>query len=193
MKIHLEISSVCCIFLAMLLLAVPFPWILAAAAAAVFHELCHWGMVLLTDGSIQTLEMGTTGALMITGEMPAWKEALCAFAGPAGSFLLFLLSDHFPRIAVCGLMQGMYNLFPIYPLDGGRVLRSFLMMWLSEKTAARITEIVGVMVFAILVAASVGISIFQKRLDIILLMLMILLSKAMEAKIPCKEGKQRVQ
>lgn len=58
--------------------------------------------------------------------MAAWKEALCALAGPVGSFSVVLLAEYFPEAALFGLVQGLYNLLPVYPLDGGRILRCLL-------------------------------------------------------------------
>lgn len=188
MKTRIEISSICCLFLALLLLAVPVPWILGAVLAALFHELSHWGMVLITGGRIADLEIKPTGAFMKTAEMPAWKEALCSLAGPAGSFLLLLLSDYFPRLAVCGLVQGMFNLLPICPLDGGRILYCILTMLFSKRTAKNAAKYVGIIMLAVLGAAAVGISIYQKRLDLISVIVLILLSKEMDGKFPCKDG-----
>ena len=63
---------------------------------------------------------------METASMSPVREAICALAGPLGSFSLLLISEYFPEAAVCGLIQGAYNLIPIFPLDGGRVVRFLL-------------------------------------------------------------------
>ena len=188
MKTRIEISSICCLFLALLLLAVPVPWILGAVLAALFHELSHWGMVLITGGRIADLEIKPTGAVMKTAEMPAWKEALCSLAGPAGSFFLLLLSDYFPRLAVCGFVQGMFNLLPVCPLDGGRILYCILAILFSKRTAKNVAKYVGIIMLAMLWVTAAGISIYQKRLDLISVIVLILLSKEMDGKFPCKDG-----
>ena len=68
-------------------------------------------------------------------------ELLCALAGPVGSLLLALLP--FPMLALCGLCQGLFNLLPIMPLDGGRVLGCILEMTLPQyrKKIERAMEI----------------------------------------------------
>ena len=86
--------------------------------------------------------------------MSPGRELICILAGPAASLLLLCLARIFPRVAICGLIQGCYNLLPIAPLDGGRALHCLLS--LLEKRQFRLFSRPG-------------------------------------GKIPCKEGKHRVQ
>lgn len=120
---RIEVDARACWFWAFLLLILPLKWLAAAFLAAFFHELCHGAAACLLGGRVLGLEIGPFGAKMEIFGLGRRKEALCALAGPAGSFLLLLFAPLFPLLAVCGLIQGLYNLLPIYPLDGGRVVR----------------------------------------------------------------------
>ena len=119
-------------FPAVLLLLLPLRWIVAAFLAALFHELGHYGAVRLLGGSVVSGEISCHGAKMTAAPMSPKAELRSVLAGPAASVLLLLLRHLFPRIAICGLIQGVFNLLPIYPLDGGKALRCIKYMWSSK-------------------------------------------------------------
>ena len=122
-KARFNVSGSGCIMGALTLLVLPLNWVLAAAIAAAFHELCHILAVLLCGSQIRGIGIGATGAVIDVSPMSRGRELLCALAGPAGGFLLLMLAKWLPRIAVCAAFQSLYNLLPIYPLDGGRALQ----------------------------------------------------------------------
>ena len=49
-----------------------------------------------------------------------------ALAGPFGGLVLLLTARWLPRLAICGLMQSVFNLLPISPLDGSRAVSAML-------------------------------------------------------------------
>ena len=120
-KSRVEVTPGFCIFWAFLILTLPLNFLLAALGAALFHECCHGAAVKLSRGRILSITLGAGGIMM---EVESDRELLCAIAGPVGSLLLACLPVK--NLAICGLAQGIFNLLPIMPLDGGRVFRIIL-------------------------------------------------------------------
>ena len=132
MRDFLHLDAAACLLGALLLLVLPLQWLLAALTAAAFHELCHFLAVRLVGGRVLDVRIGSGGAVMQTLPMSRGREWLCALAGPVGSLLLLPLCRVFPRVAFCALVQAVYNLLPVFPLDGGRALRCALERWIPK-------------------------------------------------------------
>ena len=137
-KLQVQISAGALIFLAVLLLLLPLQWVIAVLLAAIFHELCHGLAILLCGGRLDGIFISGSGAVMETTPMSAGREVFCAFAGPLGSFLLLFFARWMPRTAICGVIHGLYNLIPLFPMDGGRILRGLLYTVLFPPTAHRV-------------------------------------------------------
>ena len=127
------ISATACLLFAFSLLILPLKWIVAALFAAIIHEACHALAVFLCGGRIHGLKIGRNGAVMEAGAIPPGRQWICSLAGPLGSGFLVLLIPYLPRVAFCGGVHCLYNLLPLYPLDGGRVLLCLLDKLPSSK------------------------------------------------------------
>lgn len=139
---------------AALLLVLPMKWLLAALTAACIHEVCHMAAVLLAGGNVRRMTVAPFGAVIEAEGISGLREALCALAGPLGSFLLGFLIHRFPLLSLCGLVQGAFNLLPVYPMDGGRALLRLLEAAVPER-AERLSGWVERSVLILLLSAAV--------------------------------------
>ena len=105
--------------------------------AAFLHEWGHIGVYLALFGQFPVIEVTLTGFCMRTRgrEMTLWQTALLAAAGPAvnlvlaGFWMLRLEQRATIRASAflaANLLTGAFNLLPIPPLDGSKVLAAFL-------------------------------------------------------------------
>lgn len=85
------------------------------------HELGHLIMLILCGGKADSLTLSFYGlALKYSSKLTRIKEFAVIFAGPFINLLLFLfLRDD------TNLILFVLNMLPIYPLDGGRLLRIY--------------------------------------------------------------------
>lgn len=151
-------------------------WILGCITTAglflsVFgHELSHALMARAEGIETEEIVLHPFGGLarLRTEPQNPRAELRIAIAGPAASFLFALLAFGAARIAATqgyvgtvvvffliasgNLLLALFNLFPGYPLDGGRVLRSIL--WRRSgnmQDATRQAGICGVLIGAVLI------------------------------------------
>lgn len=104
------------------------------------HEAGHLLLLWMLRVKIHCVRLTLSGAVIETEPLPYWKEILVAAAGPAVNGALLILAMHqAPMLALVSLCQLLYNLLPLYPLDGGRILRALLLLLLPER-AARLVE-----------------------------------------------------
>lgn len=134
-NVKIQISGSALIFLAALLLMLPLKWVGALFLAAVIHEFCHFVAVYILGGTVEYISIGSRGVVMKSEPMSVAREILAASAGPVGSICLLLFVRWIPRTAICGAIHGLYNIIPLLPLDGGRVLRGILFALLTPPKA----------------------------------------------------------
>lgn len=179
--------------IAVMLLAVPLPWLLGWLIAAAVHECSHWCMLRLCGKRIYKVYLDFGGAKMQTDALSNGQTVLCALAGPVGGMMLLAIANTFPHAALCALILSAYNLLPIYPLDGGRALQGFLQTILPDRYAKTIFIITEKTVLLAL-SALCTIAAFKWKLGLLPIAAFILFTMRMyKIKIPCKSNVDRVQ
>lgn len=136
------------------------PWLLGLAAAlglfasVLVHELGHAVTARLYGVRTREIRLWFLGGVAQFEEMPRGRgaEAVVAVVGPVTSFVIGLLlwwSLPLARgndgvllvlsyLAITNALLALFNLLPALPLDGGRVLRGLLELFLPHLTATRI-------------------------------------------------------
>ena len=92
-----------------------------------------------------------------------YVELLSALAGPLVNLICgaaFCMQR--PSFAAYSLMLGIYNLLPVWPLDGGRMIRCALLARLPITQAEHISEIVSFAACAVLLLIGVFLTFFRK-------------------------------
>lgn len=109
------------------------------------HELGH---VAAAKGfgwrikEVQLLPFGGEAVVEEQGTISAWEETIVALAGPLqnGFMMLFAVAMHKWGIWDNGwssyfiqanLLIGLFNLLPVLPLDGGKIMQSLFSLWLN--------------------------------------------------------------
>ena len=111
------------IHLVVMLFVFPLTWVVAWSVAIVFHELGHYFAIKIFKGKIDLVEIGFGGFRMQCSLLDEWKNVVSILCGPLCGFALVLIGKWFPKVAVCSCILSIYNILPIFPLDGGRVLQ----------------------------------------------------------------------
>jgi Zn-dependent protease/CBS domain-containing protein len=134
------------------------------------HELAHALMARAEGIEIEEIVLHPFGGLarLKTDPQNPRAEFRIAFAGPASSFVFALLAFVGAKVAATGsyestvivffliasgnLLLALFNLFPGYPLDGGRVLRALIWQRTGDiKEATRKAGICGILIGGMLV------------------------------------------
>ena len=182
----IRVQPSACILMAALLLLLPLDWLIAALLAAAVHELGHLAAIRAYGSRPEFLSVGGFGAQIHTGPLDNRAEFFCAAAGPAASLCLLSLCRFFPKLALCGAVQGMFNLIPVHPMDGGRILCCFLRR-LCPRRAEGIFR-VHCLVICGLLALSLIAAICRRDGFFLALVCIMALSRLLHSKIPCKSA-----
>ena len=139
----------------------------AILSAAVCHELGHWLVLRRVGGRIQRLHITVFGAEMQVDDrrISYGGELLTAAAGPVSNLLLAAALGLLGRwweplylLAGAQAVLGCFNLLPILPLDGGRMLWLALCWGTDPFLADRVTQAVSLAAAGLLTVAGAALA-----------------------------------
>jgi len=133
--------------------------ILLAFTCVVLHELGHCLVARSYKVPIERILLLPIGGVAQFGRLPRQpsRELLITIAGPAVNFIIvgilyltigwpddiLTLGNHYHirdllfLLMVFNLVMGIFNLIPVFPMDGGRILRALLAFKFSYLTATK--------------------------------------------------------
>ncbi len=135
--------------------------------AATFHESAHIFFYYIFKAkidSVRILPYGISASFRSTVKLSYKKEMVALFAGPCFNLIVavfcliinsFLFVDGLETFFLYNAAYFMMNIIPIFPLDGGRILRNLLLQRLSSDFALKISGVSSVFFLALLFVISV--------------------------------------
>ena len=132
--------------------------LLPALVAAGLHEIGHIIAIYIVGGHVKGIDITLSGAEMRIDEekhFSYWEDAAVAAAGPAASFLCALLGQKlkFWIFAAMCAGQGIFNLMPVGPLDGGRFLYAIVAGFWGSVSAERVISLISALLMGVLLGA----------------------------------------
>jgi stage IV sporulation protein FB len=132
-------------------------WIPVLLISVLFHEIGHAALIALFGFGRSSIILGGFGGVTINERRSVpWKEIVISLAGPGFSLLLsvilaiafsaipFLRAD--PMLAVliplmiwANRVWAVFNLVPIFPLDGGQALQNLARFFMTDRRAVAVS------------------------------------------------------
>lgn len=125
----------------------------------IVHELGHYLMGLFLKLKVKEINIYMFGGVTILNEdlnLPIYKEVLFLVMGPLSQILFVLLIKllytigyvnalTFDKIIIINKFLLTFNLLPILPLDGGKLVNNILDYFISYKLSHKITIIISLL------------------------------------------------
>lgn len=135
---------------------------------AFIHEIGHLvaGLILgLKVKNINIMPFGLSINFEDYSNKYVVKKLIISIAGPLTNLIIVLLgifNSWELEIIYANVLIGMFNLIPLYPLDGGRILKYIIQLSSSNKDAENITyKLSNILIIILTIIACIGIILIQ--------------------------------
>lgn len=134
-------------------------WYLSALAIVLLHEICHLLMAYYFHFEIDKIEILPFGAYLSLKDFyfhPILHEICVVLVGPCSHLLIYVIilwvshGVYQEYLLSINMFVFMFNLVPIYPMDGGRIVGLVLQSFMDLKKALYLSLKISVFVFCIL-------------------------------------------
>ena len=158
---------------------------------AIFHELGHLIVGLLLGMKPNKLELKPYGLSLSfkilpedfnkkirNGNLMEIKKIIVALAGPIINLILIIIfiGLEIDNKIICiysNLVLLLFNLLPIYPLDGGRILKGILHIILGKRKSERYINAISYIMILIITAITSIIILKVKNISIIIILIVL--------------------
>ena len=163
MKERFSISPGAVLLIAAAYFAVGIKPVLAVLLSVVVHELGHAAAIRLLGGRVVSVRFDSSGLCMDGNGMDSQARELAVFAsGPAAGLVFAAACSRYPEnefavmLTAIGLAMTAYNLLPVYPLDGGRMVYTMLQDRIGHKKCVNVMYCLGIMTGTALAACGLA-------------------------------------
>lgn len=134
---------------------------ISAFIAILVHEMAHAFVANKYNYRVYGINVGLfSGSASIDSNVAQRDSIPITAAGPLSNLLLFgivtlaqnfIVNDFITMFASINLILFIFNILPIYPMDGGHILKDFLMLNMRDRwRGARIAAIVSLVTASLL-------------------------------------------
>ncbi|MCS7458719.1 M50 family metallopeptidase [Paenibacillus doosanensis] len=160
------------LFSIVILLSVLAGYFIETATLFVIVLVHEWGHVVAAKNfgwrvkEVQLLPFGGVAVVEEMASVPVWQEIIVTVSGPlqngmmiVAAFALqsagFISGEWGAYFIQANVFVALFNLLPILPLDGGKLMQSLLSLWLPYQRVIALSCVVSLVFSGLMIAASV--------------------------------------